>query len=98
MSIDIVFHFYPYIIIIESYTMMQWDKKSKSWYSVEYCESLEDLRDELLSSYRMTGAEKLTKARGELTDEDNEIVKEKCKIFLCYGNTNNRLLINYYFR
>ena len=61
------------------YTVMQWDENSKSWYGVEYCETPEDLRDELLSSYRMNEAEKTTRARRELTEEETELIEAKTK-------------------
>lgn len=64
------------------YTVMQWDENSKSWYGVEYCETPENLRDELLSSYRMSKAEKITKAKRELTDEENIILERKCKNYI----------------
>ena len=66
------------ILTKHGYTVMQWDENSTSWYGVEYCETPEDLRDELLSSYRMSEAEKITKAKRELTEEETEIVKNKC--------------------
>lgn len=45
------------------YTVMQWDENSKSWYGVEYCETPEDLYDELLSSLRMEELQKLMKRK-----------------------------------
>lgn len=69
------------ILTKHGYTVMQWDEKSKSWYGVEYCETPEDLRDELLSSYRMNEAEKITKTKRELTEEDNNILDEKCRFY-----------------
>ncbi len=58
---------------------MQWDEKSEDWYGVEYCETPEELKEELLSSYRMTEAENMTKTKRELTEEEMEIVKLKCQ-------------------
>lgn len=58
------------VLTKHGYTVMQWDENSKSWYGVEYCETPEDLRDELLSSYRMNEAEKITKTKRELTEEE----------------------------
>ena len=65
------------VLTKHGYTVMQWDKNSKSWYGVEYCEAPEDLREELLSSYRMNEAEKITKARRELTEEETELIEAK---------------------
>lgn len=70
------------VITKHGYTVMQWDENSKSWYGVEYCETPEDLRDELLSSYRMSEAEKITKTKRELTDEETQAVNEKCNKLL----------------
>lgn len=39
----------------------------------------EDLRDELLSSYRMSEAEKITKNKRELTLEEIEILRMQCQ-------------------
>lgn len=64
------------------YTVMQWDEKSKYWYGVEYCETPEDLRDELLSSYRMNEAEKITKTKRELTEEEAQAVNINCRKLL----------------
>lgn len=64
------------------YTVMQWDGKSKDWYGVEYCETPEDLREELLSSYRMNEAEKITKTKRELTEEEAQTVNLDCKKIL----------------
>lgn len=69
------------ILTKHGYSVMQWDKKLKDWYGVEYCETLEDLREELLSSFRMSEAEKITKAKRELTEEDNNILNEKCRLY-----------------
>lgn len=65
------------VLTKHGYTVMQWDEKSKDWYGVEYCETPEDLSEELLSSYRMTEDEKMTKAKSEFTEEDNTILDEK---------------------
>lgn len=35
------------VLTKHGYTMMQWNEKSKSWYGVEYCETPEDLQEEL---------------------------------------------------
>lgn len=59
--------------------MLQWDEKSKEWYGVEYCETPEDLRDELLSSYRMSEAQKVTKTKRELTEEETRKIQELCQ-------------------
>lgn len=40
------------------------------------------MRDESLSSYRLTKAKKLTKAREELTDEDNALLDKMCSTLL----------------
>lgn len=58
------------VLTKHGYTVMQWDEKSKDWYGVEYCETPEDLRDELLSSYHMREAEKITNTKRELTEEE----------------------------
>lgn len=63
------------VLTKHGYTVMQWDENSKSWYGVEYCETPEDLRDELLSSYRMNEAEKITKTKRELTEEERTLLK-----------------------
>ena len=67
------------VLTKHGYTVMQWDKNSKSWYGVEYCETPEDLRDELLSSYRMNEAEKITKTRRELTEKEAKTIQTLCK-------------------
>lgn len=67
------------ILTKHGYTVMQWDENSKSWYGVEYCETPEDLRDELLSSYRMNEAEKITKTRRELTEEETSKIQKLCQ-------------------
>ncbi|MEG0693056.1 MAG: hypothetical protein RR444_08240 [Oscillospiraceae bacterium] len=67
------------VLTKHGYTIMQWDENSKSWYGVEHCEAPEDLQEELLSSYRMNEAEKITKTKRELTEEEAEAVNEKCK-------------------
>lgn len=51
------------ILTKHGYTVMQWDEKSKSWYGVEYCETPEDLHEELLNSSRMAKTEKLEKGQ-----------------------------------
>lgn len=58
------------VLTTHGYTVMQWEENSKSWYGVEYCETPEDLQEELLSSYRMNEAEKITKTKRELTEEE----------------------------
>lgn len=58
------------VLTKHGYTVMQWDENSKSWYGVEYCETPEYLLKELLSSYRMNKAEKITKTKRELTEEE----------------------------
>lgn len=58
------------------YTVMQWDEKSKDWYGVEYCETPEDLREELLSSHRMSEAQKITKAKRELSEEEVKKIEQ----------------------
>lgn len=65
------------VLTKHGYTVMQWDENSKSWYGVEYCETPEDLRDELLSSYRMSYAEKITKTQRELTEEETASIEAK---------------------
>lgn len=70
------------VLTKHSYTVMQWDEKSKDWYGVEYCETPEDLRDELLSSYRMNEAEKITKTKRELTEEEAQAVNINCRKLL----------------
>lgn len=65
------------VLTKHGYTVMQWDKKSKDWYGVEYCETPEDLREELLSSYRMSEAEKITKTKRELTVEERTSLEAK---------------------
>lgn len=70
------------VLTRHGYTVMQWDEKSKDWYGVEYCETPEDLRDELLSSYRMSEAQKITKTKRELTEEENNILEVKCKEYI----------------
>lgn len=70
------------VLTKHGYTVMQWDEKSKDWYGVEYCETPEDLRDELLSSYRMNEAEKITKTKRELTEEEAQAVNINCRKLL----------------
>lgn len=67
------------VLTKHGYTIMQWDENSKSWYGVEYCETPGDLRDELLSSYRMNEAEKITKTKRELTEEEIEWIEAKTR-------------------
>lgn len=67
------------VLTKHGYTVMQWDENSKSWYGVEYCETPEGLRDELLSSYRMNEAEKITKTRRELTEEETSKIQKLCQ-------------------
>lgn len=67
------------ILTKHGYTVMQWDEKSKDWYGVEYCETPENLREELLSSFRMSEAEKITKTKRELTEKETASVKAKCQ-------------------
>lgn len=67
------------VLTKHGYTVMQWDEKSKDWFGLEYCASPEDLQEELLSSYRMHEAEKITKARRELTNEETQAVNADCK-------------------
>lgn len=45
----------------------------------EYCATPQDLQEELQSSYRMNEAEKITKARRELTKEEIEWIEAKTK-------------------
>lgn len=70
------------VLTKHGYTVMQWDENSKSWYGVEYCKTPEDLRDELLSSYRMSEAQKITKTKREVTEEEAKAVNEKCNKLL----------------
>lgn len=70
------------VLTTHGYTIMQWDENSKSWYGVEYCETPEDLQEELLSSYRMNEMEKITKTKRELTDEETQAVNENCSKLL----------------
>lgn len=65
------------VLTKHGYTVMQWDEKSRDWYGVEYCETPEDLRDELLSSYRMNETEKITKTQRELTEEETALIEAK---------------------
>lgn len=67
------------VLTKHGYTVMQWDEKSKDWFGLEYCETPEDLREELLSSYRMNEAEKITKAKRELTDEEMKKIQVQCQ-------------------
>ncbi|MEG0900446.1 MAG: hypothetical protein RSF40_12170 [Oscillospiraceae bacterium] len=67
------------VFTTHGYTVMQWDENSKSWYGVEYCEAPEDLQEELLSSYRMSEAEKITKTKRELTEEETAKIQELCQ-------------------
>ena len=67
------------VLTKHGYTVLQWDEKSKDWYGVEYCETPEDLRDELLSSYRMSEAQKVTKTKRELTEEETRKIQELCQ-------------------
>jgi len=67
------------VLTKHGYTVMQWDENSKSWYGVEYCETPEDLRDELLSSYRMSEAQKITKTKRELTEEEVAKIHQLCQ-------------------
>lgn len=67
------------VLMKHGYTVMQWDEKSKDWFGLEYCATPEDLQEELLSSYRMNEAEKITKARRELTEEEAQTVNLDCK-------------------
>lgn len=67
------------VLTKHGYTVMQWDENSKSWYGVEYCETPEDLRDELLSSYRMSESEKATKRKQELSKKEIADIKELCQ-------------------
>lgn len=68
-----------FVLTKHDYTVMQGDEKSKDWYGVEYCETPEDLRDELLSSYRMSEAEKITKTKRELTEAESKIIQASCQ-------------------
>ena len=70
------------VLTTHGYTVMQWDENSKSWYGVEYCETPKDLQEELLSSYRMNEAEKVTNRKRELTDEETQAVDENCNKLL----------------
>lgn len=65
------------VLTKHGYTVMQWDEKSKDWFGLEYCATPEDLQEELLSSYRMNEAEKITKARRELTEEETALIEVK---------------------
>ncbi|MFA9397362.1 MAG: hypothetical protein ACERKV_03735 [Clostridiaceae bacterium] len=67
------------VLTKQGYTVIQWDENSKSWYGVEYCETPEDLQDELLSSYRMNETEKLTKAKRKPTEEETKIIQALCQ-------------------
>lgn len=67
------------VLTTHGYTVMQWDENSKSWYGIEYCETPQDLQEELLSSYRMNEAEKITKAKRELTEEEAALIVAKMK-------------------
>ncbi len=67
------------VLTKHGYTVMQWDEKSKDWFGLEYCATPEDLQVELLSSYRMNEAEKITKARRELTEEETILLEAKIK-------------------
>lgn len=67
------------ILTKHGYTVMQWGENSKSWYGVEYCARPEDLQEELLSSYRMNEAEKTTKAKRELTEEETALIEAKAQ-------------------
>ena len=69
------------------YTVMQWDEQSKDWFGVEFCETPEKMWEELLSSFRMTEAQKLTKARRELTDEDNALLDKMCDNYIAQHNS-----------
>ncbi|MEG7531423.1 MAG: hypothetical protein RSF83_08505 [Hungatella sp.] len=70
------------VLTKHGYTVMQWDEKSKDWFGLEYCASPENLQEELLSSYRMNEAEKITKARRELTEEETQAITENCNKLL----------------
>lgn len=67
------------VLTKHGYTVMQWDEKSMDWYGVEYCDTPKDLRDKLLSSYRMSEAQKITKTRRELTKVEAETIQALCQ-------------------
>lgn len=67
------------VLTKHGYTVMQWNENSKSWYGVEHCETPEDLRDELLNFYCMSEAQKITKTKRKLTDEETEKIQGLCK-------------------
>ncbi len=70
------------VLTKRGYTVMQWDKNSKSWYGVEYCETPKRLLEELTSAFREFESYKLTKGKSELSESDRTIIEEKCNSFL----------------
>jgi len=65
------------ILTSRGYTLMYWDEKLNNWYGVEYCETTEDLRDELLNAYCDFLEHKLTLNRRALTEEGKADIKKK---------------------
>ena len=70
------------ILTSRGYTVMYWDEKLNNWYGVEFCETPEDLRDELLNSYSDFLEHKLTLNHRALTKDEKADIKKRCEILL----------------
>ena len=68
---------------------MYCDEKLNNWYGIEFCETPEDLRDELLNAYRDFSEHKLTLNRRALTEVEKVNIKEICEI-LILNTTKNK--------
>lgn len=70
---------YEVVQTSHGYTLMAWEPHRNNWYSAEYQETPEDLRDALLDIYANFLEAELTEDERELTQKEAEEIQKKCK-------------------
>ncbi len=63
----------------QGYTVLYWDKSQEDWYSIVYCKTPEVMRDTFLGGCHDFLEYGFTKARRELTPEEDAIIKQRCE-------------------
>ena len=81
------------ILTSRGHTVMYWDEKLNNWYGVEFCETPEDLRDEVLNSYHDFLEQTLTLNRRALTEDELEDIKKRCENMLQLATYFNETFI-----
>ena len=64
------------------YILIEWDNDHDSFCSAQLCHTPEELFDLLLDDCQIYEEIQLTKGRRELTMEDAQTAKEKCRLYM----------------